>query len=335
MSEARFAELRARSAALWQRVQKPVRFLLLAVVVIVLWRDLSVIGWGQLAQHLPTTPWFYAIFVINYLSLPFYEMIIYQWLWRTGPGVLPALLRKRVFNEAVLEYSGEAALFIWAKNHTSVPDRDAFRNIRDVNILSAMAANFVTFAVLVVVIFGSADKLGLVDGAMLRNGVMLTGGIGAVLVALAVVFRRRFLSMTLGKMAGILGLHTLRLCTCMVLQATQWHVAVPQVGWNTWANFIALQMVVGRLPLIPAKDLFFAGLAIKLGGKITLDPAMVAGLFLASSGLNMLVNGVMYVMGHLLGLKAPTHDGAIDKELQPGPASLTPDPAQGISGASR
>jgi hypothetical protein len=334
VSETRFGQLRARTVALWQRVQNPARFVLLALVLVVLWRDLAAIGWGALAHHLPTTPWFYAIFIINYLSLPFYEVIIYHWLWRTGPGVLPALLRKRVFNEAVLEYSGETALFVWAKNHTGVPDRDVFGNIRDVNILSVLAANLVTVVVLVVVVFGAADRLGVGDAAMLRQGMMMSGGVGAVLVVLAVVFRRRFLSMTLGKMAGISGLHTLRLCTWMVLQATQWHVAVPQVGWNIWAIFIALQMAVGRLPLIPAKELFFAGLAIKLGEKITLAPAMVAGLFLASSGLNMIVHGVMYVVGHLFGPKAPAQDQADGKAWQREPVPFTSDPTHQIPGSN-
>ena len=105
----------------------------------------------------------------------------------------------------------------------------------------------------------------------------------------------------------------------MALQALQWHVAVPLVGWPTWALFTGLQMAVSRVPLLPAKDLFFTGLAIgivrtlHLGGQIT--PALIAGLFVTSSGLNLIVNGGMYVLGHMFKLKVPPHPHATPKEV--------------------
>ena len=166
--------LRPRLIALWHRVKGPARLALLALVVWKLGSALNAIGWGKLVHNLPAKPWFYAIFIINYLSLPFFEMIIYHWLWRTGPSVLPALLRKRVYNETVLEYSGETALFVWASNHTHVAEGKIFRDVRDVNILSAFVSNLATFLLLVAVFAGVANHLSGADALMLRHGVMLS-----------------------------------------------------------------------------------------------------------------------------------------------------------------
>ncbi len=305
VTDGALVRLRLRAIALWRRVQGPARLLLLVAVVIRLVFMLNAIGWGRLAHNLPTNPWFYAIFIVNYCSLPFYETIIYNWLWRTGARVLPALLRKRVYNEALLEYSGETALFMWAKDHTDIADGELVRNVRDVNILSSLAGTLVTFLVLVGVISSVVGKLGVNDTTLLRRGTLFTGGLMLLMLALIVGFRKRLLALPLGKAAGISGLHLLRLFTYMGLLAVQWHVAVPQVGWKTWAIFIALQMAVSRLPLIPAKDLFFTGLAVQLGARVSASPAILAGLFVASSGLTLVAHGVMYLVGHLAGMKPP------------------------------
>ena len=326
MSHGFFTRLWPRVVAFGSRVQKPARFVLLPLVVWKLWSALNAIGWGAMVRNLPVQPWFYVIFLINYLTLSFYETIIYHWLWHTGPSVLPALLRKRVYNDTVLEYSGETALFVWASEHTHIPEGQVFRNVRDVNILSALLANLVTFLLLVAVIVGLPDALGVHNTMLLRRGLMMSGGIVLLLVVLAVVFRKRFLALSPGKIAGISGLHTLRLLTCMGLQALQWHVAVPQLGWQTWVLFTGLQMAVSRIPLLPAKDLFFAGLAISLVRPLHLDgqitPAIIAGLFVGSSGLSLLVNGGMYVVGHMFKLKVPPHPHMPPKE------SLTAKPGE-------
>ena len=317
--------LRPSAIALWHKVQGPARLVLLVVVVVRLTTLLNGIGWGALARNLPGNPWFYVIFIVNYCGLPFYETIIYNWLWHTGARVLPALLRKRVYNEAVLEYSGESALFMWAKNHTDVGDGELARNVRDVNILSTLAGNLVTFLVLAAVISTVVGRLGASDAAMLRRGMLFVGGLVVVLLGLIAVFGKRFLALPLGKSAGVSGLHLLRLFTYMGLLALQWHVAVPQVGWKPWAIFIALQMAVSRLPLIPAKDLFFTGLAVKLSQAhpelhVAATPAILAGLFVASSGLNLLVHGVMYAVGHLAGVKPPEAKIMVEVGPAHGPA---------------
>ena len=159
--------------------------------------------------------------------------------------------------------------------------------------------------VLVGVIGSVAGRLGADDAVLLRRGILFTGGFMLLLLALIAIFRRRIMALSMSKAAGIFGVHLLRIFTNMGLLALQWHVAVPQVGWKTWAIFIGLQMAVARLPLIPAKDLFFTELAVQLAPSLLAAPALLAGLFVASSGLNLVMHAVMYLVGQIAGVDAP------------------------------
>lgn len=297
--------LRPRASALWLRVQRPVRWALIVLVIAMLAQALAATSWREVAQNLPVSPWFYLIFLINYFAMPLSEALIYRFLWNTGMGIVPALLRKRVYNEAVLDYSGEPVLFAWARQFTSKTDGELLSDVRDVNVLSALTGNLVTCFILVAVILTQADKLDVGDTAMLRRGALLTGGGVLVMLALAAMFRKWLLALTLRQCAVVGGLHTLRLISFVVLQAWQWHVAVPGIGWATWSIFTALQMAVSRLPLLPAKDLFFAGLAMHLGARLGLAPAVIDGLFVVSGGLNLVAHAAMYALGLGLAPKEP------------------------------
>ena len=294
---------RPRAQRVWHRVQRPLRWALIVLVVAMLINALSATSWREVARNLPITPWFYALFAINYFGIPLAEALIYHFLWNTGARIVPVLLRKRVYNEAVLDYSGETVLFAWARAHTAKTDRELASNVRDVNVLSALTGNLVTCFILVAVIVTQADKLGVGDVATLRRGALLTGGLVLAMLVLAAVFRKWLLAMTAWQCTVVGGLHTLRLIAFLLLQALQWHVAVPGIGWATWSIFIALQMAVSRLPLLPAKDLFFAGLAMHLGARLALPPAEIDGLFVVASGLNLLANIAMYALGWLLAPK--------------------------------
>jgi hypothetical protein len=303
-----------RALALAQHYERPAHGLLLVGVIALLVYDLHLAGWRQILVNLPGNPWFYLIFVINYNSLPLFEVQIYSLLWRTGWRALPILIKKRVYNEAVIDYSGETALFVWARTHTARDTNHILADIRDVSVLSALTANIMTFAIIAYVIFWQADKIGLHDAQFLRNGALLTGGSVVVLAALIVVFRKWLLGLPTGKCLAVAGLHGARILTFLALQSLQWHVAVPTIGWMVWLTFLALQMAVSRLPALPAKDLLFTGLAISLGIRMAIPSGQIGGLFLASTALNFAGHAVMYCIAHVVGVKAvsplPTKDVA-------------------------
>ena len=286
------------------RLATPARWALLISVIALLIYELARIGWRNVLGNLPATPWFYVILLVNYCSMPLFETVIYNMLWKTGRGVLPELIKKRVYNEAVLDYSGEPALFLWATTHTRIQERQIASNIRDVNVLSALAGNLITCVVLLAVVVLQADQIGANDAVLLRRGALFAGASVLVLAALAMVFRKWLLALSLGQCAATGSLHIARLLASLALLALQWHVALPMIGWPVWVTFLALQMAVSRLPLLPAKDLVFAGLAISLGERMALAPGVIAGLFVAQSGLIVIVHASMYLLAYLFAPKA-------------------------------
>ena len=106
-----------------------------------------------------------------------------------------ALLRKKVYNELLLGYLGEAYFYTWARRRVSL-DAAPFGAVKDVAILSAMAGNGVTLALLVVMLpmLGSS-RLGL-DTRML----VLSLGVVLVISVATMIWRRRVFSLPRGEL---------------------------------------------------------------------------------------------------------------------------------------
>ena len=106
------------------------------------------------------------------------------------------------------------------------------------------------------------------------------------------------------------------------IEKTPWAMVI-LLGSLTAFAAISIDMYLPSLPAISAGfhappgaaqatlATFFAGLAISLVRPLHLDgqitPAIIAGLFVGSSGLTLIVNGGMYVVGHMLHRKPPAH----------------------------
>jgi len=64
-----------------------------------------------------------------------------------------------------------------------------------------------------------------------------------------------------------------------------WHLVLPQVPLHLWFVLSTLRMLVSRLPLVPNKDVIFAGIAVfVIGHEARIDDlmTMMAGLILAT-----------------------------------------------------
>ena len=283
----------------WRRLVAPLRVASMGAVAAYLVYKLRQIGWDEVLRSLPATPWFYVVFLANYLSLPLFEVLIYHGLWGTGFKSLPALLRKRVYNESVVEYSGEASFYLWARRTLAAADGAVFRVVRDVNILSALAAYAVTSCVLGAVLLAGSPVGGRQDHALIVRAAILSGVIVAALLAVAVMLRRQGVSMSLREGARVSAIHVLRILVSMALQALQWHLALPAVGIGSWLFFLAVQMTLRLVPLLPNKDLVFAGLAMGLSARIDAPQPVVAGMLVAAAALQPAANLAVYV-GSLL-----------------------------------
>jgi hypothetical protein len=285
---------------------KALRWVFLAGVLAFLIHKLSEVGWAEVAQSLPTNPLFYLIFGLIYCILPASEVVVYRWLWRRPMArSFPVFVRKRVFNDAVLGYSGEAYLAFWARTHLAhdpdkradgLPLRYLLQTIKDNAVLSAVGGWLVTAGLIIV--FLAMGKLSLITNADPHIGHYLIGGAAliAVLAPLALKFRHIILHIPTKLAAAVLAVHTVRVLLVLGLQATQWSIALPQVAVSTWLTFLTAQMILQRLPFLPNKDLLFVGLALSMAGVIAAPQAAVAGMFIAAGALSLSVNLALFAL---------------------------------------
>lgn len=253
---------------------------------------LTHIGWGEVVRSLPATPWFYVLFVIAFLQLPFIETLIYRIVWTfsywRGLGVF---FKKRIFNQDVLGYSGEVYLYVWAKKHIAgVSDWELMKTIRDNNIISSVASTGVAIGLLAFFVYGQHVDLSVWvdDYSGLQIGLAVV--VVVVLAVLAARFRRYLFSMPLRQAGTIFSIHVVRLLIVNALVVAQWVVVIPEVALSTWFTFLAVSIVLDRIPVLPNRDLLFFGVGLQMSGALGVPEAALAGMLLASNVLTRCFN---------------------------------------------
>jgi hypothetical protein len=272
----------------------PIAFATLIAAAVIL--TLRGVDFGQIVDLIPRSPAFWATFALFYLAGPISEWIIYRRLWDIPAGCFTALLRKLVSNELLLGYLGEAYFYTWARRRTTMTAAP-FAAIKDVSILSAMTGNVVTLILLVAVWPAiRSTPLGLENGAVVLSlGVVLLTSIAAML------FRRRLFSLGTPDLRFITGMHLIRIAVTTGLSALLWHMALPQVPLLWWLFLATLRLLISRLPLMPNKDIVFAGLAVLTLGLETDIAALMTMMASAILLVHLLFGAVLVIHDFLRG----------------------------------
>lgn len=261
-----------------------IALVLTIAMVIGLGRELFGSGLAGLTRTVPASPWFYVAFALLYMSPPTGDFIIFRRLWQIPLGGLAALVKKRIANEVVFGYTGEAYFYAWARQHARMIAAP-FGAVKDVSILSAIAGNAITLAMIAL-----ALPLGL--GLLTPPQVKTVAGSAALVFATSLpflIFSRRVFSLPRRRLWWIFAVHCIRLVAGSVLIAVAWHFALPTVTIGMWLFLAAARLLVSRLPLVPNKDLLFANFAIILIGQ---DHAL-SELVAFTSALTLLVHVVL------------------------------------------
>jgi hypothetical protein len=253
------------------------------------------IGWANIWTSLPTTPWFYILFLALYFLLPVFQSIGYSLIWQVSPRRLfPPLLKTGVYNKEVLDYSGEMYLFSWARARLESPARQIARHIKDHTIVSAGAST--ANAVVVLAALLVADLIPLPALAAQKWAYLAAGGVGAVVLgAVGIRFWRSVFTLSGGVLLGLFGLYFGRLFLLQGLQVTQWAVVLPEVALQTWLTFLAIQIVTKRIPLMPSQDLLFMAVGLKVAGALQVPQAGLAGVLAVHSVLDKGLGLVLFV----------------------------------------
>jgi hypothetical protein len=271
------------------------QYAVLAGVAVYLTVKLSHIGWSEIARSLPSSPLFYLIFVLRYFALPVSEVASYGVVWRRPMGRhFAAFVRKRVYNFAVLGYSGEAFFTLWARRRLNLSDAEILRGVKDNNLVSAFASNIAT-ALLIGALFFSG-RLGeaatAMQGAMLLFVYAFASSTGFAVAALA--FRRRLLSHPPRALAKVFMVNFTRMALTLALHALLYWTALPEAPVQSWFIFTALQLSLSRVPFAPNLDILFLAAALHFSPLVAAPDAAIAGMLSAEAGLAQIFNLALF-----------------------------------------
>lgn len=291
---------RARAIAARPGVRRALRLaqgaLFLAIVVYLI-VQLSEVGWGEVFSALPASPWFYLIFAARYFLQPLSEIPAYELVWKTPLWRhWTAFIRKRVYNFAVMGYSGEAFFTLWARRTLDLSDRDILVGVKDNNLVSALVSNAAT-AMVVVALFFLGDlqrELDAVPGGAALFGLAF---VSAASLAIAVLmFRRQLIQLPRGMTRRIIAINAVRILVILTLHALLYSAALPGPPMTAWLMFIALQLVLSRIPFVPNQDIVFLTAALSLAPEIDVPAAAIAGMLIAEAGLSQIFNLALFAL---------------------------------------
>jgi hypothetical protein len=252
--------------------------------------QLAQVDLATVAAMVPASPAFWLVFALSYLAGPLGDFVIFRRLWQIPADGFLALLRKLIGNELITGYVGDLYFYTWARQRTAMVAAP-FGAVKDVAILSAMAANVVTLLLMLLAypLLGQL-KLGIDPQALVASvALMLVISSGILL------FRKKLFSLPSADLVYVAIVQTLRVVASLVLTGWCWALALPTEGVEMWVLLSAMRMLLSRLPFLPNKDVVFAALAVFMIGQDAAVGAlmtMMASLLLVTHlGLGLVLMG--------------------------------------------
>ncbi len=277
------------------------RRIFLAAMIIWLLYQLTEIGWNNVWKSLPVDPLFYALLLVLYFALPVSLLFVYGQIWKFPKlkGFLVFLLMK-VYNQNVVGYSGEVYLYLWARKNVGKREIDILKDIKDNNILSSISSTIIAVGLLSA--FVLTDQIKLFKWLPTPNSWYISAGIIALIILGFVLykFRHFIISMRFKTAGSIFAIHSVRLLLIQFVQILQWHIELPHIPLHIWFTFVAIQLIMSRIPFLPNQDLLFFGASIKLTGVMHIPKAEIAGLLLANQVVGKIISFALFSMTSLL-----------------------------------
>jgi hypothetical protein len=252
--------------------------------------QLAQVDLAKVAAMVPSSPAFWLVFALSYLAGPLGDFVIFRRLWQIPADGFLALLRKLIGNELITGYVGDLYFYTWARQRTAMVAAP-FGAVKDVAILSAMAANVVTLLLMLL----SYPLLGQLKLGIDPQAVVASVALMLVISSGILLFRKKLFSLPSADLFYVTLIQTLRVVTSLVLTGWCWALALPTEGIEMWVLLSAMRMLLSRLPFLPNKDVVFAALAVFMIGQDAAVGAlmtMMASLLLVTHlGLGLVLMG--------------------------------------------
>jgi hypothetical protein len=115
----------------------------------------------------------------------------------------------------------------------------------------------------------------------------LIGTVPLLLCMALVLGHRKFTALSRRQIAATFGIHFSRCLLVLVVEFGLWELSGALPSAVACLQFVALRLVVTRLPLVPNKDLIFVGAGIAAAGlaKVSVTPVAMVLVILAAADL--------------------------------------------------
>jgi hypothetical protein len=255
-------------------------------LLVIIGRRLSELGWSEIWRARPANAGFYLLLVAQFFLQPLGDYCVYRNLWGRGhTPPLAVILRKRLMNTFMLDYSGEAYFFFWAQQNVRLPLNRVAHGIKDSNLLSGGAGLAMVWILGAILLASGGLHLPVLPGSKWLY--VLIGTVPLLLCAGLIVAHRKVTVLSRGELARVFTIHFLRACLVLGIEFGLWQLSGAMTSWVMSLQFVALRLVITRLPVVPNKDLIFVGVGIAAAGAASaaVTPVATVLVILAAADL--------------------------------------------------
>ncbi len=248
---------------------------------------LTQLGWDRIWHARPASIGFYLLIILQFFIQPLGDLIIYRNLWTSGKALrLSIFLRKRFLNSALFDYSGEVFFYFWALRRLKLPNRMLVHAIKDSNLLSGGAGLAMVWLVLLALLATGGLQIPRIVAAN-SWAYVLVGSLPLLFCAILVIAHRKVTVLTRRQIAETFAIHFLRSLLVLMLEIGFWELSGALPSAVACLQFVAMRLVISRLPLVPNKDLVFVGAGIAAAGllKVPVTPVATVLVILAAADL--------------------------------------------------
>lgn len=290
-----------QSEAWWQTttgktIVKVLRTAFIGALVAYLVWQLQQIGFQALLQAMPKTPSFYLIFIVLYFTLPITEQYIYRLslnfdFW-TGFKIFT---KKKVLNQELVGYSGEAYFYWWAQKNLPESPQKIRQVIKDNTIISALTSTLSSIVLLS--LFFYFVNANIFDSPFFsRNNIILGAIVLLVLLILTLIFRKKILSVDKKTAQKMFAVHQIRIMWLYSLEILQWTLVIPSIPFFVWFTFLSVRIIASRIPFLPNQELLFISASLEISKYVEISEAAIAGILLTSTVLSKVLNLLFYLL---------------------------------------
>ena len=250
--------------------------------------SLTQLGWLHVWDARPRALSFYLVLLLPFFVQPVADLIIYRNLLGVGRLLpLSVMLRKRYMNNIMLDYSGEAYFFFWARKNLNLKKGVLVHAVKDSNILSAGAGLAMVWLMLLALMASGVMKLPSFIPAHMWT-FLSVGSLPLVLCLALIIGGRRVTALSRGDVATTFAIHLVRSIAALALEFVLWWLSGALPSATVCLEFTALRLLITRLPLVPNKELVFVGVGIAAAGLMDVSAPKVAAVLVIMTAFSLL-----------------------------------------------